>query len=516
MVAVAGPRYEVVCRLASGGMAELHLARSVGMAGFERLVVIKRLSLQLATNPQAMQMLFDEARIAASLSHANIVSVNDVEVVDGQVSIVMEFLHGHDVAHLLQRLGGADAMLPLDQAIAIVLGVCAGLHHAHERMDAEGHSMEIVHRDVSPHNVFVTYDGAVKLIDFGIARATSRRGHTDAGVIKGKPGYIAPEQLRSGRTDRRSDVWGAGVLLYQMTTGALPFGSLVGMDEMVAVATTDPPPPRTTDYPPDLAAIVMRAIARDPDERYPTAEALRLDLEGFARSHHLDLSPFRIAALMEHVFGPQLEAWRRAQREGRSLAEHVAAFRDSVPVLLLDLPKRPSMEPEPEPVVASEPADIDADDTVQSLEAITPTVEPPKARRWRLVLMVAASPFLLLAGLALWDALDSSKRHAVASPIVEPAASPAIAAPPTLTVTPLPEVAPPADAAPAIEIEMPVDPPVDVAPTPPPPHPHPSATPTRHPPPARPHVPSPPAAHPAPPLVHATPPTIDPDAPLPR
>src|SRR5688572_2729145 len=271
-------RYEIVCRLAGGGMSDLYLARATGLAGFERLVAIKRLSRQLATKAAAVQALYDEARIAATLSHPNVVQVTDVEIVDGQVSIVMEFLHGHDVAQLLHRLAAADERLSLDQAIAFGLAVCAGLHHAHERVGLDGRPLEIVHRDVSPHNVFVTYDGAVKVVDFGIARAATRRNHTQDGVIKGKPGYIAPEQLRGKAVDRRTDVWATGVLLYEMTTGARPYGDASAViDELLAVVTRDPPPPSSqiAGYPPDLEAIVMRAMARDAADRHPSAEALR-------------------------------------------------------------------------------------------------------------------------------------------------------------------------------------------------------------------------------------------------
>jgi len=325
-------------------MADLYLARTLGPGGFERLVVIKRIAKRLAAQASAVQALFDEARIAATLSHANIVQVNDIEIADGQVSIVMEFLHGHDVSHLLRRMKRANEHVPLDQAVAITLGVCAGLHHAHERVDSEGKSLAIVHRDVSPHNVFVTYDGAVKLVDFGIARASLRKGHTDHGFIKGKPGYIAPEQIKGRKTDRRTDVWGAAVLLYELTTGRTPYGVSTAFDELVKVTKEDPPPPSThvADYPPELEVIVLRGLARDPPQRYATADAMRVALDEFARTRGLDLSPFRMAALMERVFAENLEAWRQAQRLGKTLAEHVAAFKTSGAHELVDLPGDPT------------------------------------------------------------------------------------------------------------------------------------------------------------------------------
>ncbi|HEY5924970.1 MAG TPA: serine/threonine-protein kinase, partial [Kofleriaceae bacterium] len=344
MVDAVSRRYEIVCRLNGGGMADLYLARTLGPGGFERLVVIKRLAKRLASQPSAVQDMFDEARIAATLSHANIVQVNDIEIAEGQVSIVMEFLHGHDVSHLLRRMRRTGERVPLDQSVAIVLGVCAGLHHAHERVDSDGKSLDIVHRDVSPHNVFVTYDGAVKLVDFGIARASMRKGHTEHGFIKGKPGYIAPEHIRGRKTDRRSDVWGAAVLLYELTTGRTPYSSGTSFDELMRVTKHDPSSPSTLvdDYPAELESIVLRGLARDPAQRYATADAMRVALDEFARARGLDLSPFRMAALMERVFAENLEAWRQSQRLGRSLAEHVAAFKTSGAYQLVDLPGDPT------------------------------------------------------------------------------------------------------------------------------------------------------------------------------
>ena len=243
----------------------------------------------------------------------------------------MEFLHGHDVRDLVRRLARAHEVVPFDQAIAIAIAVCAGLHHAHDRVGADGQPLGIVHRDVSPHNVLVTYDGAVKLIDFGIARATMRMGRTEQGIIKGKPGYMSPEQVRGRGIDRRADVWATAVLLYEMTTGVAPYGEGDVFDVLRATVDQDPVPPeeRVAGYPAALAAIIRRGMARDVSLRYPTAEAMGADLEDLARSLRLDLSPSSLAGLMERVFSTQLAAWRTAQREGRSLAEHVAALRTS-------------------------------------------------------------------------------------------------------------------------------------------------------------------------------------------
>ena len=344
-------RYQQICLLASGGMAELHLARSTGPGGFERLVVVKRLRAQLATSPDLVQMLLDEARIAATLQHGNIVQVHDVTLEGGSVSIVMEHLHGQDARALMKRARARlpGGLLPLDQAIAIALGTCAGLHHAHERMDAGGRPLDIVHRDVSPENVVVTYDGGVKLVDFGIARARSRMaGHTEHGIAKGKPGYMAPEQILCRPVDRRADVYAAAVLLYEMTCGRLPHEGDSDHERSVGTVDRDPAPPRAlvASYPAELEAIVMRGLDREPERRFASALEMQRALEGFARARKLDLSSFGLAQLMERLCSDKLDAWRTAQQEGRSLAEHVAAMRTATGQLV---------PPETPPPVAETP-----------------------------------------------------------------------------------------------------------------------------------------------------------------
>lgn len=326
-------RYHLICPLASGGMADLHLARMTGVAGFERLVVVKRLRQQLADSPELAQMLLDEARIAATLQHGNIVQVHDVEIRAGTVSMIMEYLHGHDVRTVMRRARERlpERILPLGQSIAIALGVAAGLHHAHGRVDAAGRALKIVHRDISPENVFVTYDGGVKIIDFGIASAQSRMGRTDQGIVKGKPGYMAPEQILGRPLDRRTDVYGLTVLLYEMTTGQRPHDEEGPYQLASAVVERDPRPPSDVmpGYPDDLERIIMRGLAREPAARQPNALEFMREVDAFARPRRLDLSPFQLAQVMEQIFAAELDAWHVAQSEGRTLVEHVAALRGS-------------------------------------------------------------------------------------------------------------------------------------------------------------------------------------------
>jgi eukaryotic-like serine/threonine-protein kinase len=312
-------------------MAELFLARVTGLGGFERLVVIKRLKASLDGAPDRAQGLLDEARIAATLQHGNIVQVHDVLIEQGTVSIVMEYLHGQNVRALVERAATRqpDRLLTLDSAITIALGVCAGLHHAHEQVDAAGRPLDIVHRDVAAENVIVTYDGGVKLIDFGIARAHGRLGDTQIGVVKGRPGYMAPEQVLGDRMDRRTDVHAAAVLLYEMTCGRAPRDGASAESLCGATLDSDAIPPRGVlpSYPEELEAIVLRGMARDPDRRFSSALEMQRALEQFARGRGLDLSSFGLALTMEQLFRDKLEAWKGAQRAGGSLAEHVAAIR---------------------------------------------------------------------------------------------------------------------------------------------------------------------------------------------
>jgi eukaryotic-like serine/threonine-protein kinase len=427
-------RYRELCPLASGGMAELHLARMSGLGGFERLVVVKRLRAQYAGAPDLVQMLLDEARIAATLQHGNIVQVHDVAIEHGSVSIVMEYLHGQDVRTVMRRARTAcpGGLVALDQAIAIVLGVCAGLHHAHDQVGADGTPLDIVHRDVSAENVFITYDGGVKLIDFGIARARSRLGHTDHGVIKGKPGYMAPEQITCSAVDRRADVHAAAVLLYELTCGTRPRAGATDQEQFKATIDDDPIPPRTAKpgYPAALQEIVLRGLARDPEQRYRTAQELGRALEQFARGQGLDLSSFGLATVMEQLFGDKLAAWRTAQQSGHSLADHVAALRMST---------------------------VDVD--VAGVAAPTPKPAPFGRRRRMAYILLSSSVAVGVAAAIVVSKAQSSERSAAAAPLPapEPAIEPAPVEVAPVEVAPAPAPAPIilVDAAPAAPVVAP-------------------------------------------------------------
>ncbi len=300
-------RYRIVRRIAVGGMAELYLAYATGVEGFEKLVAIKRVQPTFAIDPEFVSMFLDEARLAATLSHPNIAQVYDVGVDGHSYFFAMEFVDGRDVRHLLREAVHRGERLPLAIAIGIAGGVAAGLHAAHENRAADRTPLRIVHRDVSPGNVLVTFGGAVKLIDFGIAKAARRRTVTQAGQLKGKAGYMSPEQCTGTAIDRRSDIFALGVLLYELTTTRRLFagGDEYATMRMIVDGRISPPSRVVADYPAELEAILMRALARDPDDRYQTARDLHLDLVRFARACDLDVTEYDLAAYVERLMPEQ-------------------------------------------------------------------------------------------------------------------------------------------------------------------------------------------------------------------
>ncbi|HSR96990.1 MAG TPA: protein kinase [Kofleriaceae bacterium] len=309
MVARLG-RYMVLKHLASGGMADVLLGRTDGIEGFERHVVLKRIRPQHAKDERFIRMFLDEARVAASLHHQHIVQVHDIGEADGEFFIAMEYLHGEDVRTLLSNASKTRAHVPLGYAVAIVSAAASGLHYAHERRGVDKRPIGIVHRDVSPSNILVGYDGSIKIVDFGIAKA-SRRHDTRSGSLKGKVSYMSPEQCRGSDVDRRSDVYSLGVVLYELATTTRLFrgeNDYLVMDQIVN-GRVSLPQVRRPDLPNELSAIIMKAISPDPERRYFTAEELRIALEQFAARARLAASTAAIGAYLRKQFGDKPEPW---------------------------------------------------------------------------------------------------------------------------------------------------------------------------------------------------------------
>ncbi len=284
-------RYEIIGPLAAGGMAEILLARLAGAHGFERVVALKRVLPHLARDESFVRMFIDEARIVSELRHPNVVQVLELGQHDGELFMAMEYLEGEPLSGLLRRMRIRKTSLPRALAAYVVAESAAGLHAAHELKSPDGTSRELVHRDVSPQNIFITYDGQVKVIDFGIAKAADRVTRTQTGQLKGKQAYMSPEQTHLGPLDRRSDVFSLGVVLWEVSVGRRLFDRGTLLDTLQAIRSCDVPAPSSlvASYPPGLEGIVMETLAEHPAARPATALALRSKLLEEART--LGLSP---------------------------------------------------------------------------------------------------------------------------------------------------------------------------------------------------------------------------------
>jgi len=297
--------------LAAGGMARIYVARTTGIGMFERHVVLKLITPERANDAVAVQMFLDEARLAASLNHQNVGQVFEVGEENGVHYLAMEYVHGQDLRSLLAKAGSQGTRVPLELALTVVAGAAAGLNHAHERRAPDGSPLGIVHRDVSPSNIMIGYDGSVKLLDFGIAKAAARSVETQSGIIKGKFAYMAPEQCRGRDVDRRSDVFSLGIILYEVSTQHRCFRAESDFDTMHRIVTGDVVRPTRVvqGYPQALEAIVMKALATDPSTRYQSAAALLEALESFAVSSRMSLSTMSLGRFMRDMFGDAPEPW---------------------------------------------------------------------------------------------------------------------------------------------------------------------------------------------------------------
>jgi eukaryotic-like serine/threonine-protein kinase len=314
-------RYELVAELASGGMASILLARMLGPHGFDRPVVIKRILPHLAREPSFVGMFLDEARIVAGIVHPNVVHVQELGVDGTELYLVMEYLEGESLAGLFKRLTLHRELISPRLAAHIVAQACAGLHAAHELTDADGYCINLVHRDVSPHNLFITYAGQVKVIDFGIATAADRITRTETGVIKGKHEYMSPEQCKGRPLDRRSDIFPLGAMLYELLAGKRLFKRSNQLTSLLAITQESVPALSTVRPGVDrqLEAICMRALARQSDDRFATAADMRLALLAaigqLGAAADLDAE---LATLMRRLFPERIE-------EKREMLQHVRA-----------------------------------------------------------------------------------------------------------------------------------------------------------------------------------------------
>lgn len=408
-------RYEIHERLASGGMASVHVGRLLGPAGFSRPVAIKRLHDHLAANPEFVAMLLDEARLAARVQHPNVVATLDVLATRGELFLVMEYVQGEVLSRLWRAVQSTNT--PIDPRIvaAIMSNILHGLHAAHEAKDERGNPLGIVHRDVSPQNVMVGIDGTARVLDFGIAKAFGRLQLTRDGEVKGKLAYMAIEQLDGhGNVSRQADVYAAGVVCWELLTGKRLYD---GESEVVmyAKAMGEPPPAPTTivpSLPSEIDSVLATALARAPGARYPTAEAFALELErvlGVA-------PPSMVSAWVKSLAGSEIEARSARLVEIESSSSKHDALRDDPLVRsMLDGERLPSFYPTPDPrTFASMPISQATPDPQRS---------PAKPRR-TLVLGIAATVTLgsVLLAVVAWVLLRSSDNTNPVAPTLETSA----------------------------------------------------------------------------------------------
>jgi len=306
-------KYWLLDRVNVGGMAEVWKAKAFGVEGFERLLAVKRILPNIAEDEEFITMFIDEAKIAVQLNHANIAQIFDLGKVDDSYFIALEFVHGKDLRGIYDRCKQkpVDGMpnMPIAQACFVVMKACEGLDYAHNKRDAQGKELALVHRDVSPQNVLISYEGEVKLIDFGIAKASGKASKTQQGILKGKFGYMSPEQVRGLPLDRRSDIFSLGIVLYELLTGERLFVGESDFSTLEKVRNVEILPPSTYNrrIGDELERIVMKALAKDVDDRYQNAIDLHDDLQAFMYTAGEFYSRKDLAAWMKRVFVQEIE-----------------------------------------------------------------------------------------------------------------------------------------------------------------------------------------------------------------
>ncbi|MCU0684184.1 MAG: protein kinase [Polyangiaceae bacterium] len=455
-------RYRLIARLGEGGMAQVYLALVRGPANVAKLFVIKQLRPELAADVEFRDMFLDEVRLATKLSHPNIVQTYEFAEHEGQPLIAMEFLDGQPLHALLTRVGRASFPLPLH--LQILAEVLAGLHYAHELCDYDGTPLQIVHRDVSPQNVFATFDGQIKLMDFGIAKASGSAAVTQAGMVKGKAGYIAPEQITLSPTDRRADLYSVGVMLWEAIAGRrLTLGMA---DTVVLYKRASGGWPNADELGPDvpaaLADIVSRATAWEPADRYPSARAFRDDLLAYLTSlgvpplaeplgalvtEHFANDRAGLRALVDQEIRARRDAGETGEQRSPSLLPSFASGAPadaSVPVHVVSLSNL-GVGPASGSEWATPPRSLRPG--AASPEALTaPDLTPqrPPRRRHLIAPLVGATLVLALGSFALVSALGPSSSSNASRGVEAPAAAPSVspaASPPTPVETNAPPVA---------------------------------------------------------------------------
>jgi serine/threonine protein kinase len=381
-------RYELLAPYARGGMASVWLGRVRGKHGFERIVAIKTILPEYASDPDFRAMLLDEARIASAVEHPNVAQTIDVGEEHGVVYLVLEWIDGDSLYTLHRMLEKQKQLLPAGVVLRVMADACRGLHAAHELRDKAGHLINVVHRDVSPHNILINPAGVAKLIDFGVAKAQGRFvGSTSAGIIKGKVRFMAPEQALGKPVDRRADLWSVGATLQYLLTGTNPYSGSNDVEVLLTISRGDAPKPLPSSVHPAIAEVVARALAPDPTNRYQTAASLARAIDVAAGQANCRASAVEVAEMLQTSGKPLQERRQRAidlalkAAEGRAhyneLLQPIAppgsspssAHSRARPTVRAKLPSMPDL-----PATPAVPVDFegDDDDDLKTLVDFTP------------------------------------------------------------------------------------------------------------------------------------------------
>jgi serine/threonine-protein kinase len=479
-------RYRLVREIASGGMASVNLAVADGV---DKLVALKLIHRHLAQEDSFVEMFLDEARIASSIAHRNVCNVFDFGEADERYYIAMDYLAGQSLRDVILRLRKlpdlADPKLLAVYAAYILAEACEGLHAAHELRGADGEPLHVVHRDVSPHNLFVTYDGSVSVVDFGIARASDRIQHTATGVLKGKFSYMAPEQIRQLEVDRRADVWALGVCLWETLTLERLFVRSSQADTLMSVMMDRVKLPSEVrpDLPKELDAIVAHALARNPAQRYETARELGRDLMAFVRKSEAPVGMVEVEQWMEQLFPKELADSRRLIQNAKLASIEEAQWHEGTPSMGFSrMPTRSGAmlrarssritgemtatnTPASQVVLQSSPDnDLSPPQTLPLLEVVQPVDKPqagPARKIATLVALAIGTAAALYFGLAREGTGSDPTLSARLAAALQPSVSPASPATPAPVAPSIPEqTTPTVDENEAQLAEVVVEPPV--------------------------------------------------------
>jgi eukaryotic-like serine/threonine-protein kinase len=438
-------KYRIVRKLATGGMAEVYLAQAEGPAGFQKQLVVKRILPHLTQDPSFVEMFLNEARLAAQLEHPNIVQIFELGEAGGSFFIAMEFIDGPNLRRLGRAIKERGQQLPFEYAAKIVALACEGLAFAHD-FAPHGKPMNLIHRDISPDNIVLSRNGAVKVLDFGIAKAADQPHITKTGMVKGKLSYMPPEQLRGDELDRRADVFALGIVLYEILAGVRPFDATSDASVVQAILNQAPVPllQRRPDTPPELIAIIDRALAKDRERRYPSCRAMQLELENFLILRSKYVSASDLASLVE-MYLP-----RATEQQPPPLPD------DAVELSVSDL--EGARSPDPISLRQRKPIPVDVESvpgtkaTSQAKAVLSQVARRPASRG----MVLGTAAVVLVAGFIAWwfggrgypPPLEPAPKPVVT--IAEPiSASPPVAKPPAATEvaaarpTPEPAVSPP-------------------------------------------------------------------------